>query len=110
MYNIYLLSSCSKYYNSLIKYHLQKNSEIDLISVLYECLFEVTKSSNNIMFYKFDWDNLRKHTYTLLSNIIFLDNEYINKWIPKILNYRHLMTQEKLQINFENCVIQSMIN
>ena len=75
MYNIYLLFSSSKYYNSLIKYHLQKNMEMDLISVIYDCLFEVTKSSSNIISYKFDWDNLRKHSYNLLSNIIFLDNE-----------------------------------
>ena len=101
MYHIYLLSSCLKYYSSLIKYHMQKNKDFNLITILYDCLFVVTKSSNNILFYKFDWDNLRKHSYNLLSNIIFLDNEYINEWLPKILNYRHIMSQEKLQINFD---------
>ena len=101
MYYIYLLSSCCKYYSQLIKYQLQKNSDIDLISVIYDCLFGVIQTSNNLISYKFDWDNLRKHSYTLLSNIIFLNNKYINKWLPKILNYRHLMTQTKLQINID---------
>ena len=101
MYHIYLLSSCFKYYSSLIKYHMQKNKDFNLISILYNCLFEVSKSSNNIILYKFDWDNLRKHAYNLLSNIIFLDIEYMNRWLPKILNYRHIMSQEKLQINFD---------
>ena len=99
MYNIYLLSSCCKYYSSLIKYHLDKNSDIDLIGSIYDNLFEVTKTSNNLISYKFDWDNLRKHSYTLLSNIIFLDQQYINKVLPKILNYRQFMTQTKLHIN-----------
>ena len=101
MYDIYLLSSCCKYYCSLIKYYLEKNSEIDLISLIYDSLFQVTKTSNNITSYKFDWDNLRKHSYNLLSNIIFLDNKYINTWLPKILNYKPLISQKKLQINMD---------
>ena len=101
MYDIYLLSSCCKYYNSLVKYYLDKNLEIDLISLIYDSLFQMTKASNNITSYKFDWDNLRKHSYNLLSNIIFLDTKYINKWLPKILNYKPLISQKKLQINMD---------
>ena len=101
MYNIYLLSSCCKYYTSLIKYHLQKNSEFDLVGAIYDCLFGEIKTSNNITSYRFDWENLRKHSYNLLSNIIFLDNKYINKWLPKILNYRPFLSQGKIQMNID---------
>ena len=101
MYNIYLLSSCCKYYTSLIKYHLQKNSEFDLVGAIYDCLFGEIKTSSNITSYRFDWENLRKHSYNLLSNIIFLDNKYINKWLPKILNYRPFLYQEKIQMNID---------
>ena len=59
------------------------------------------KASNDITSYKYDWDYLRKHSYNLLSNIIFLDTKYINKWLPKILNYKPLISQKKLQINMD---------
>ena len=101
MYNIYLLSSCCKYYTSLVKYHLQKNSEFDLVGAIYDCLFGEIKTSNNITSYRFDWENLRKHSYNLLSNIIFLDNKYINKWLPKLLNYRSFLSQAKIQTNID---------
>ena len=69
--------------------------------MIYDSLFQMTKASNNITSYKFDWDNLRKHSYNLLSNIIFLDTKYINKWLPKILNYKPLISQKKLQTNMD---------
>ena len=99
IYDIYLLSSCCKYYNSLVKYYLHKNIEIDLISLIYDSLFQMIKASNDITSYKYDWDYLRKHSYNLLSNIIFLDTKYINKCFPKILNYKLLISQKKLQTN-----------
>ena len=101
MYNIYLLSSCCKYYSPLIKDYMEKNSQIDLNNLLYDGLFEVIKNPNNITSYKFDWDNLRKHSYNLLSNIIFLDNKYLNKWLPKILSGINNNSQKKLKINID---------
>ena len=101
MYDIYLLSSCCKFYSPLIKYHMEKNADINLINVIYDCLFEVIKTKNNITSYKFDWDNLRKHSYNLLSNIIFLDNKYSNIILSKIFNHHKSISKNKLQISID---------
>ena len=100
MYNIYILCCCHKYYSCLIQYYLEKNDKIDLIQTLYECLFEVN-NINNIVSYKFDWDDLCKHSYNLLSNIISLDSKYLYQIFPKILKNHNKFTEKKQGISID---------
>ena len=101
MYNIYLLCCCNKFYNSLIKYNLERNDTVDLIKILYECLFEVNNDTNNITSYKFNWDDLRKHSYNLISNIISLDEKYLNQILPKLLTHHNKLTKKKQGITID---------
>ena len=101
MYNIYILCCCHKYYYLLIKNYLEKNEKNNLIDILYECLFEVNNDTNNITSYKFNWDDLRKHSYNLISNIISLDTKYLNQIFPKILKHHHKLSNKKTQINID---------
>ena len=99
MYNIYILTLCNRYYSSLIKYYLEKNEKEDLIKIIYECLFEVNNSTKSITSYKFNWDDLRKHSYNLITNIITLDNKYLIQVLPKILNHHNKFLQKKQGIS-----------
>ena len=98
MYNIYLLCCCNKFYNFFIKYYLQKNEEMNLLNVLYECLFEVN-NTNNITSYKFNWEDLRKHSYNLISNIISLDSKYLYQILPKLLKHHNKLIKKKQGIS-----------
>ena len=100
MYNIYLLCCSHKYYNSLIQYYLQKNESIDLISLLYDGLFKIN-NTNNIISYKFNWNDIRKHSYNLLSNLISLDSKYLTKILPKMLQHHNKLNKKKQGINVE---------
>ena len=99
MYNIYILTLCNKYYSSLIKYYLEKNEKEDLIKIIYECLFEVNNSKNSITSYRFNWDDLRKHSYNLITNIITLDNKYLIQVLPKVLNHHNKLLKKKQGIS-----------
>ena len=99
MYNIYILTLCNKYYSSLIKYYLEKNEKEDLIKIVYECLFEVNNSKNSITSYRFNWDDLRKHSYNLITNIITLDNKYLIQVLPKVLNHHNKLLKKKQGIS-----------
>ena len=100
MYSIYLLFCSYKYYNSLIKYCLQKNESMDLITLLYDCLFKVN-NTNNITSYKFNWNDMRKHSYNLLSSLISLDQKYFNQIIPKMLQHHNKLRIKKQGINID---------
>ena len=98
MYNIYLLCCCHKFYNSLIKYYLERNEQINILKILYECLFKVN-NTNNITSYKFNWEDLRKHSYNLISNIISLDSKYLKEILPQLLKHHNKLIKKKQGIS-----------
>jgi ubiquitin C-terminal hydrolase len=73
---------------------------MDLTTLLYDCLFKVD-NTNNITSYKFNWNDMRKHSYNLLANLISLEPKNLSQIIPKMLQHHNKLTKKKQGVNID---------
>jgi len=81
-YNLYILICFSPFYDDLIKKELDsnmaENKNKNIISILYDCLFNYQNTDDGSINYIFNEIKIRENAFKVLSNIIALDEKYFN--------------------------------
>ena len=110
-YNLYILSCFSPLYDDLIKKEIDSNlkENKDVISILFDCLFNIQKFDDNNINYIFSEDKLRDNSFQILSNIMTLDKKYFDILCLKIIKLHTNIILKKSELplssplrNFKN--------
>ena len=87
-FEIYILFCSLQFYRENLKMLINKlltEEKKDFVQLIYNCLFEISRDKNRITAFKFTDQNLRMHTFNLLTGLIKSDNIYLSKLMPKVL-------------------------
>ena len=111
-YNLYILLSFSNIYDELIQKEidLKLNEKKDIISILYDFLFNIKKIDDNNINYIFSEDKLRENTFQILSKIISLDKKYFDIISSKIFNHHNEILLKKTELPLSNSLRDFSIN
>ena len=88
-YNLYILCGFNSFYSELLDFEIETklNENKDIISVLYNSLFNLEKYqiNNNNLNYLFTSERLRTNAFNFLSIIISIDKKYFDMISKKII-------------------------
>ena len=91
-YEIYAVYGCLKFYQKIIMNYINQiyiKQKQDYILFLYDFLFLIEKDdkTQKINSYKFKDNFIRSNLFNLLTELISLDNNYLQRILPKIITH-----------------------